>query len=487
MIRLGTKLTIALSLIIIVVLSGYGYLSILTRRESLVRKMQLEAKSIGRTLGVALGKSTAIEIPFTQNLMDAIEEYERTLGVIVYYLDPPLILCSRSLSETSHPDLSRIKESLRDNRVHEGFGTYQGIPVYLYSFPIHNEQGKSIGRAMVLQNATFVEKDIRQAEWSVIFTTLLLIAVTVVLVLFTTNRWVTKPLALLAEGIERIAKGHFSARIDIGKGNEEISKVASAFNQMAMDLEKARNQILEEAEAKVTLERSLRQSEKLALVGKLASELAHEIRTPLTSIKIFIQSLEQEMGSDDHRNQDFRIVKKEIDRINENITRLLNFAKPEDPQFESVQMETILKETLNLLMSKIKLQDIQLEIALPDPPTPIKGDPKQLRQILLNLLLNAIEAMPHGGRLTIRGEVKGDGDGQPTLFQLTIRDTGQGILQDHLPYIFDPFFTTKEGGTGLGLSIVSSLVQKHEGEIEVESDPGRGTTFTLLLPLRKER
>lgn len=485
--KLGTKLTIILTLIIVFVLSGYGYLSILSRRDTLIRKMKLEAKGIGRTLGVSLGKTPITkEMGYIQNLIDAVEEHERTVGLVVYFKEDHLVFSSKSLHEESQLDLETIQASIKEDQSQETFGTYRGIPVFSYTFPIKNEMGENIGGATILQNATFVEKDIRQAEWSVVVTTLLLIVITVVLVLFTSKRWVTKPLAQLGDAIEYIAKGNFNAKIPMGKGNEEISKVARAFNQMVIDLEKARNQIIEEAEAKLALERGLRQSEKLAIVGRLASELAHEIRTPLTSIKIFFQSLEQEIGADDLRRQDFRIIMKEIDRINENITRLLDFAKPEDPQFQPVNIYELLQETLNLLMAKIKTNNIHLDLCLSDSPPTMMGDPKQLRQIFLNLLMNAIEAMPQGGRLTIHATTKHEKDVKGDFLQITIQDTGQGISQENIPHIFDPFFTTKEGGTGLGLSIVSSLVQKHEGKVEVKSSHGRGASFILSLPLRKE-
>lgn len=472
---------------IMVVLSGYGYISILSRKDTLIRKMKLEAKGIGRTLGVSLGKTPIPkETGYIQTLIDAIEEHERTLGVIVYFKEDHLVFQSKSLHEGSKPDLDTIQASIKEDQSKEMFRAYMGISVFSYTFPIKNEMGENIGGATILQNATFVEKDIRQAEWSVVITTLLLIIITVVLVLFTSKRWVTKPLAQLGDGIEYIAKGNFNARIPIGKGNEEISKVAKAFNQMVIDLEKARNRIMEEAETKLALERSLRQSEKLAIVGRLASELAHEIRTPLTSIKIFFQSLEQEIGADDLRKQDFRIIMKEIDRIDENITRLLDFAKPEDPQFQPVNIYELLQETLNLLMAKIKNNNIHLNLCLSKSPPVMAGDPKQLRQIFLNLLINAIEAMPRGGVLTIHSNIKSEEKDGGNFLQITIRDTGQGISEENIPHIFDPFFTTKEGGTGLGLSIVSSLVQKHEGKIVVESTLGGGTSFILSLPLRKE-
>jgi two-component system NtrC family sensor kinase len=227
-------------------------------------------------------------------------------------------------------------------------------------------------------------------------------------------------------------------------------------------------------------------SEKMAALGQLSAGIAHEIRNPLTSIKIFIQSLGKEIDLDDLQKEDFRIVMKEIDRINENITRFLNFARPEEPLFQAIDVSALVKETVNLLAAKIKNSGIRLDISLPEEHPPVEGDPKQLVQVFLNLLLNAIEAMPQGGTLTISSSVKVNPDSRQGFLQLVIKDTGHGVPEKDRPYLFDPFFTMKTGGTGLGLSIVYSIIQKHNGRIEVESELEKGSSFILSLPVQTE-
>ncbi len=487
MARIGTKLTIYLSMAILVILSGYGYFNILLQRDILTRKMKLEAQTIGRTLQVSLGKNSGpMEKEYIQRLIDAIEEHEKTLGVIINHKRDNLIFRSQSLQKDDDPYLKMIEGSIPDDFPKEKFWVYQKEPVFLYTFPFNDREGKRIGGITIFQNIASLERDIKKAELSIFLTTLILIGTIVSVVFFGTKRWVTKPLLQLGEGIQYIAKGDLNARIDLKTGSEETVKVARAFNRMAVDMKKARDLIIEEAEKKINLERGLRQSEKLAIVGRLASELAHEIRTPLTSIKIFVQSLEKEVNKDESREEDFRIIKKEIDRINENITHLLNFAKPEEPQLQNINFNELLREKLTLLMPKIKMNNIQIDLSLSEPLPPVDGDPKQLGHVLLNLLLNAIEAMPQGGRLTIHSAIEAIPDDHRKLLKMVIQDTGSGIPEDNLPYIFDPFFTTKKNGTGLGLSIVSSLVEKHHGHIEVRSQMGQGTSFILRIPLPKE-
>ena len=177
---------------------------------------------------------------------------------------------------------------------------------------------------------------------------------------------------------------------------------------------------------------------------------------------------------------------KEIDRINENITRFLHFARPEEPLFQKININELIKESLDLLAAKLKNSGIRRELFLSDERKSVEGDPKQLSQVFLNLLLNAAEAMPRGGTLTIRTAVKSNADSGQEYLQLTVKDSGMGIAEQDRPYLFDPFFTTKAGGAGLGLSTVYSIIQKHRGRIKVESRVGKGSSFILSFPVRKE-
>jgi two-component system, NtrC family, sensor kinase len=306
----------------------------------------------------------------------------------------------------------------------------------------------------------------------------------------------TDPIKRLSSSVAAFAEGHFG-KVPVTRREDEIGRLVSGFNMMAdrlrivyAELEGKVESSNKELDAAYRVlkqrQEQLVRSEKMAALGQLSAGIAHEVRTPLTSIKIFIQSLEKEIDPDESQRKDFRIILKEIDRINENITRFLDFARPEEPLLQKIDLETLVRETINLLAAKIRNSGIRLDLSVPDGHPPIEGDPKQLTQVLLNLLLNAIEAMPEGGALTIRSSLEADPDGGHGFLRLLIRDTGHGISEKDRPYLFDPFFTTKPGGTGLGLSIVYSIVQKHQGRVEVESEPGKGSSFILSFPVQKE-
>ncbi|HWU37016.1 MAG TPA: ATP-binding protein, partial [Candidatus Acidoferrum sp.] len=147
---------------------------------------------------------------------------------------------------------------------------------------------------------------------------------------------------------------------------------------------------------------------------------------------------------------------------------------------------TVVRDTVDLMSAKLKNSGVRLNLSLPGEAPPVRGDPKQLTQVFLNLLLNAVEAMPDGGDLTIRSSLARSQESGREFLRVVIQDTGQGIAEKDRPYLFDPFFTRKPGGTGMGLAIVYSIVQKHNGRIEVESEPGKGASFILSLPILRE-
>ena len=225
-------------------------------------------------------------------------------------------------------------------------------------------------------------------------------------------------------------------------------------------------------------EAQLIRSEKLAALGQLAAGIAHEIRNPLTSINILIHSMTENLPSGDSHKEDLKVIEEEIHRMNEILDQFLRFAKPATPLLEKADVSSIFEETLQLLRPHIEKQIIVVEKEFQSLPI-ILMDREQMKQVFLNLLLNAIQAMPGGGHLTLRGQNSGDGQ----WIHISIQDSGIGISSENINKLFDPFFSTKEGGIGLGLSITHRIIDQHHGKIEVESAPGKGTLFTIWLPI----
>ena len=225
-------------------------------------------------------------------------------------------------------------------------------------------------------------------------------------------------------------------------------------------------------------EAQLIRSEKLAALGQLAAGIAHEIRNPLTSINILIHSLRERLPSENSQQEDLKVIEEEIHRMNEIVDQFLRFAKPASPLLEKTDVLSIFEETLQLLRPQIEKQRIVVEKEFQALPM-IQMDPEQMKQAMLNLLLNAIQAMPEGGQLTLKGQNSKEGQ----WIHLFIEDSGMGISLEDVDKLFDPFFSTKEGGIGLGLSITHRIIDQHHGKIEVKNAPEKGTIFTVWLPI----
>lgn len=260
---------------------------------------------------------------------------------------------------------------------------------------------------------------------------------------------------------------------------------------------------VEIAEQNVLLRREVADKEKFKAVATMASGMAHEIRNPLTAIKTFSEFLPQKMEDKEFLAKFSRIVGREVDRVNSLVTNLLEFARPSPLQIKEVNLHALLSEILNYLNNEFLRSRIKAERNFDEGnPLILQADPNQLRQVFLNLFINAIQAMPQGGTLTVRSEAFGVGNQESGVgsknqsfisglrtsnsnlrtIQITIQDTGCGIDPKDVKRVFDPFFTKKEKGTGLGLAIVQGIIEEHKGKIRVESEVGKGTSFILEFP-----
>jgi signal transduction histidine kinase len=229
-------------------------------------------------------------------------------------------------------------------------------------------------------------------------------------------------------------------------------------------------------------EMELIRSERLATLGQLAAGFAHEIRNPLTSINILVQSLIEKLPKGKDYQEDLRVIEEEIERINQIIDQFLRFAKPAPPFLEKTDILSIIEDIIQLLKPQLERDDIVIQREFLSLPL-VRIDREQIKQVFLNLLLNAIQAMPEGGIIYLKSRLSENGQ----FVKIVIKDTGIGISPQDMEKLFDPFFTTKEDGIGLGLSIVHRIIDQHRGKIEVASTPGKGTIFTVWLPTNNEQ
>jgi signal transduction histidine kinase len=310
-----------------------------------------------------------------------------------------------------------------------------------------------------------LEESENRAVWATLL--LAVIAVLVGIAVLAMAARTLSPLRRLAERAKEIARGDYKQRVDESSG-DEIGDVGREFNQMAQALEEREQQLI--------------RSERLATVGKIAAQITHEVRNPLSSIGLNAEMLEEELGSLEgpparvaEARALVRSIVKEVDRLAEITEEYLRFARLPRPKLEREDLGAIASSLLAFMRPELDARGVAVEAHLPSLPL-VAADEHQLRQALLNLMRNAAEAMKQGGRLKVVAAREGG------MVQLTIADSGQGIAREHLAKIFDPFFSTKEGGTGLGLALTQQIIAEHGGSITVDSEVGRGTRFTVRLP-----
>jgi signal transduction histidine kinase len=485
------RLLIILAILLVATLGVQLYISVNNRRENIrLRELQEDALVAGITLGFNSMQST-------DRLMDLVKRdgqpyfdeqtTERIKDIIVInnkwqvtdtlnsvdYLpneDENGELKYRQLSElTSLPPLnkgSRLGADLarfpNANAVStdETDGEAHAIPIET-----------SLGRWYVIVILKTDKKNIIQkASQPLIYTLLILLFSTAITFLLVWR--FTRPIADLSEAARRVAAGDLSYRVpDAGQRADEVGQLAAQFNEMTAELEKTRH-----------LEAQLQQAEKSAVVGRLASAIAHEIRNPLNYINLTLDHLRAKFAPQENgRREDFEKLtaqlKTEVGRINNQISDFLRYSRPLKLNLQPIDAKRTVEDSLRMVEPQAEDQNITISVVERENVPRISGDAEVLRSVFSNLFINAVQAMgTDGGKLNVT--ISPDGDS----VAIEIADTGGGIPAENLDKIFEPYFSTKETGTGLGLAIVKKIVDDHNGTIDVESHLNEGTKFTVKLP-----
>ncbi len=284
-----------------------------------------------------------------------------------------------------------------------------------------------------------------------------------------------RPLLHLHQTMKRAARGEYAARAMVRRG-DEVGELADAFNRMMDELEEGN-------ERERVRQSQLLHTEKMAAVGTLAAGVAHEVNNPLAGILTCIEQIRANPDDPDLRQRYLDLMEDGIRRIAHIVENLLDFSRPRDLRPEPTPINHNILHVVELLDYQLRRAQVEVKLEL-DPAEPVVlADHFQMEQLFLNLMLNAVQAMPGGGVMTLRTRVRG------ALVIVEVIDTGTGIPEEIRDRIFEPFFSTREvgEGTGLGLAVSYSIVTAHRGHIEVESTPGEGSTFRVRLPLREER
>ncbi|MGB8658731.1 MAG: ATP-binding protein [Candidatus Zixiibacteriota bacterium] len=544
-IRLGLKTKFVLMISLLILITSFLLCGFLIRRQSLLieRELGKRAESLVRNLAFNSEYGVLVENrTLLLNLMKGLSQEEDVEYVVVQdRIGNVLAEWDRTAKDYVFCTgrLSVMQQTFGEGKPCERHFAVKGEEFCDFSYPIKTtrvERSKEelgliledkkdlvtreerIGVAHIGLFLQHMRKEIADMKRIVILLTTLVVAVGVLLTIFLVNIFV-RPVRKLVQATERVASGDLSQMVRVA-AKDEIGKLADSFNRMITSLKESREEIerynrtLENKvkERTAELEKSNRelekamkilkqtqsqliQVEKMAAVGQLAAGVAHELNNPLGGILGYSQfALEKinqkpisQFSQEDHTSflQFLTDIEEQTKRCRSIIQSLLKFSRASrKEESEPTDLSSVIKETLVFTKHQIEKGNVTLVQSLADSLPLINGHPSELQQIFTNLILNALQAMPGGGTLTITSRVRED----RRAVEVSFADTGVGIPEENVGKIFEPFFTTKRvgEGTGLGLSVSYGLVKNHGGEIEVESKRNQGSVFTVILPVSAE-
>ncbi len=518
---LSVKLIFWVGVITVIVIGTFAYVNLTVQRRHLLDEAILGAKQLSGTLKRSLrfdmlhnyreALYNSIETVGTQEGIEKVRIFNKEgeiqfssdkeeIGKMVGKRAEACYAChavDKPLERLDIPKRSRIFKVGKHRVLGMINPIYNEPDCYNAQCHYHPPEQKVLGVLDVSVSLADTDKSIKEIrDKTTFFAAITILAVSTIIGLII-QRAVYRPVKELAEGTTRVAAGDFDYHFT-SHSQDEIGQLAESFNKMTQRLKKADNDIkelirtLEEKVEERTSELKaaqyqLLQSEKLASIGKLAATIAHEINNPLSGIMTYTKLMEKKLNKERFSRDDipkFRshlaIMERETERCSSIVRNLLDFARQREPSLKpNVDINAVMDEALSLLTNQIALQEIKLEKRFGQLP-PIVADPMQLRQVFVNIILNACEAIKDNGRLAITTIFSEE----EQMVKVDIKDNGVGIAEEDLPRVFDPFFTSKEQGTGLGLSVVYGITNSHQGTIEVKSKVGEGTTFIFKLPIK---
>jgi two-component system NtrC family sensor kinase len=367
--------------------------------------------------------------------------------------------------------------------------------------PLHVGR-KVVGGVRVLTSLEEAETFLAaRRTWTILFT-MGSVAVLVLILTFFFSRTVNRPIRRLVRAMSEAEEGRLGVAVP-AQSKDELGLLAHHFNRMLHRINQfneeltqridsatrelaQRNEELRLAnEALFQAQRQLVQLEKLSVLGQMAATMAHEIGTPLNSISGYIQLMLEEEGNSQLATKRLKIIESQLERLTQTVRNLLQSARMPEPQLQPVDLHPLLENLILLTQPDRTMRGIQLVRQWSPSLSPAAGDPALLQQVFLNLMNNALDAMPHGGILTLGTRSAASLSGNGHLIEVMIRDSGAGMSREVRKRIFDPFFTTKEPGKGggLGLTICREIIVSHRGQIEIETEEGKGTAIFVQLPV----
>lgn len=279
---------------------------------------------------------------------------------------------------------------------------------------------------------------------------------------------ILKPVKRLSIEADR-ERGEIESNNEISTLRRSVEGLLENVDQTQSELERSREHLL--------------QAEKMATVGRLAAGMAHSIRNPFTSVKMRLFSLNRSLNLTETQKDDFNVIAEEIRHIDQIVQNFLEFSRPPKLKIQTISPSAVVDNALQLLEHRLKSYDVEVTVERNRFMPAVEADPEQLKEVMVNIIVNACEAMENGGKITVKEDVIIERQGQTAVIRIS--DTGPGISETIRDRVFQPFFTTKDEGTGLGLSITARIIEEHGGSLNVNSKEGQGASFVITLPQKE--
>lgn len=481
--RIGTRLLVALLPSVGVVMLGYGLWALTQRQATVASEARRETEAYARALALAVDYAGRSLPPAElEQILNEVSREPSVYGVSVYDTAGRPTVVAGALQEfapAAPEHLGRVLAGAGSVRVERAV---DDEPLYTVLHPLRDAGGRIVGVVEVAQPLGFVEEEITRVGTRFLLNTVTLLFTVALLTLFMVRRVVSAPLRRFVEATRAVGRGELGHRLGT-MGSGELAELGTEFDRMAASLDAARTQLLRETENRVALERRLRESENMAAIGKLSAGLAHEIAAPLNVISGRAELVLRRDDLDAEPRRSLRIIVDQIGRITTIVRNLLDFGRRRAAHRVPLDLRDVVDNALSFLDAEFVGAGIAIERQGAPHATAV-GDPDHLHQVLVNLLLNAVQAMAGvtgERRITVRMTHA------PAVVNIDITDTGPGIPAEDRARVFEPFFTTRQAGTGLGLVVSRSIIEDHGGTLEALPPPdGRGALFRVTLPLPPE-
>jgi signal transduction histidine kinase len=486
--RIVTQLSLSLFALSVAVFGAYGVIHVQTEHHDLRATLERETRLLAYGLQVAVENALRDrQLEDVRELLRQLERIDPSLDVRVYVRDGRIVRSDAESLPWPAPLEAVLHRAALSGESRLLYYPDADPEFIAMSLPFSEEETAARGSLAVVRSLEELRRDLRRTERDILISLASFVVSTALLCLLLGRVYISSPLQRLGEAMRRFRDGDDPPDPLPVDRRDELSAVALEFNRMVEELSMAHRRLDTETEKRRQLQRALQEADKLITIGQLSAGLAHEIGSPLQVVNGRARALAACAERPDEVRRLADILVAQTDRITRIVQRLLEFARRRPPVFANTDVASVIKDVLDLLRHEARRRRIDLRFEHPDslPPAFVNADGVQ--QIILNLVSNALAATEDSGRVTVglgEGTMIANGIGIRAL-RLTVEDSGSGIAPEHLPHLFEPFFTTRgeHGGTGLGLAVVKTIVTEHGGTIVAESEMGKGSRFTVHLPL----